>query len=366
MKSIIFFYLILLTNGFQPIYFKLSQIGNEFEAANSTELLIIFDNIRSVIRCAILCSYNIQCRTFNFHSNSHQCYLFEGSIDTGHIISTSSSIIVGWINVKQDSSLTFTSIISTSTSSSTTTTIETTTPTTTIVTSVQTTDLTSIETSIITTIPLTTIVTSVQTTITTTGLTSIETSIPITTTFMTTVVTSIPITTTPQTTITTSTATTSMFCPPQLVTNGILFSITNPSSSNYPLYDCYNYQWIATDSSSTLSFFFRQDPGGWMLDDISVYYNSTQLIINGGFETGDLTGWTWSGTCNINVGQAYYGSSYAHNGNYYYYDRCAGDNHGDTLQQTFPTIIGQTYFISFWLTNYDCCSTQEIANITIY
>ncbi|CAF4331416.1 unnamed protein product [Adineta steineri] len=102
MKSIVFFCLILLTNGFQPIYFKLSEIGNEFEASNSTELLIIFDNIRSVIRCAILCSFNIQCRTFNFHSNSHQCYLFEGSIDTGHIISTSSSIIVGWINGKID------------------------------------------------------------------------------------------------------------------------------------------------------------------------------------------------------------------------------------------------------------------------
>ncbi len=100
-----------------------------------------------------------------------------------------------------------------------------------------------------------------------------------------------------------------------------------------------------------------------MLDDVTVYQGSTQLIINGGFETGNLNGWNYSGSCFVFTGQAYYGSNYAKTGNYYYYDRCS--QYGDTISQTFPTIAGDTYVISFWLTNYACCTATEIANITL-
>jgi hypothetical protein len=120
---------------------------------------------------------------------------------------------------------------------------------------------------------------------------------------------------------------------------------------------------VATGSSATLSFFFRHDPGGWMLDDVSVYHGLTQLISNGGFESGNLNGWNYTGTCNHYAGVAYSGSSYANTGNYYYYDRCA--LYGDTISQSFSTVAGDIYVISFWLTNYDCCGTTEIANITI-
>jgi hypothetical protein len=150
----------------------------------------------------------------------------------------------------------------------------------------------------------------------------------------------------------------------QTTSGGILFSVTNPLSFNYPTYTYYTYTWTATGSTATLSFYFRHDPGGWMLDDVTVYHGSTQLIINGGFETGDLTGWNYSGYCFYNTGQAYSGSSYAKTGNYYYYDRC--QQYGDTISQNFSTTVGDTYVISFWLTNYGCCGTTEIANITLF
>lgn len=158
--------------------------------------------------------------------------------------------------------------------------------------------------------------------------------------------------------MTTSTTSTSTIIP-----NVTLYSVTNPSSTTYPTYNYYSYTWLATSSSATLSFFFRHDPGGWLLDDVNVYHGSTQLLTNGGFETGDLTGWNYSGTCNVYTGTVYTGSSYAHTGNRYYYDSCA--LYGDTISQTFSTIVGDIYYISFWLTNYWCCSPTEIAHVIL-
>ena len=139
----------------------------------------------------------------------------------------------------------------------------------------------------------------------------------------------------------------------------------NPSSSSYPNYTCYAYTWVATGSSATLSFFFRHDPGAWMLDDIEVYHGVTQLITNGGFESGDLSGWSYSGSCWWNTGEVRFGSSSAKSGNYYYYDRCAYLG-GDTIRQTFTTVAGDTYDIKFCLANDDCCTPTQIADITLF
>ncbi|UJR17552.1 hypothetical protein I4U23_004448 [Adineta vaga] len=162
----------------------------------------------------------------------------------------------------------------------------------------------------------------------------------------------------------TTTVTATPPCASQSRSSGMLFSVTNPSSSNYPAYNCYAYTWIANKASVTLSFFFRHDLGGWMLDEVNVYHGLTQIIINGGFESGSLTAWNYSGSCGlINTGTAYHDNQYAKTGDYYYYDRCAF--YGDTISQTFSTVVGDTYVISFWLTNYLCCSGMTIVNITI-
>jgi len=141
-------------------------------------------------------------------------------------------------------------------------------------------------------------------------------------------------------------------------------TLVNPTSSIYPAYTYYSYVWTATSSSAKLSFFFRHDPGGWMLDDVKVYHGVTQLISNGGFENGNLIGWTHTGTCNFFSGVAYHGFNSAKSGYYYYYDVCA--KYGDTISQTFSTIPGDIYIISFWLTNYYCCGKTELANVTIF
>ena len=126
---------------------------------------------------------------------------------------------------------------------------------------------------------------------------------------------------------------------------------------------CYAYTWIGTGSSVTLSFFFRNDVGGWLLDDVSVYHGSIQMIVDGGFESGSISAWTYSGTCDFWIGEAHSGIGLAHSGNWFYYDQCAGT--GDTINQTFPTVVGDAYVISFWLTSDSCCSGTQIAKVTL-
>lgn len=62
-------------------------------------------------------------------------------------------------------------------------------------------------------------------------------------------------------------------------------------------YTDYTYSYTATLAQTYITFEFRQDPAYWGLDDVSVTDSGgTNLVGNGGFETGNLTDWTLIGT----------------------------------------------------------------------
>ncbi len=131
-----------------------------------------------------------------------------------------------------------------------------------------------------------------------------------------------------------------------------------PSSSAPTSYTLYTYGFTASSSSATLTFVFQGDTGPghnyWLLDSVAVNHTNanTNVLLNGGFEAGTLIDWTQYCATNANCGAGNYGqvtTGVCYSGTYCYVDKC---NPGfDYLIQSFTTVSGDYYIISFYLMN---------------
>ena len=100
----------------------------------------------------------------------------------------------------------------------------------------------------------------------------------------------------------------------------------------------------------TLAFLLRNDPSNWYLDDVSVYDGGTQMLVNGGFESGSLSPWVVTlpnGPCLFGSPHGQVCNTLSHTGSYDYCDGC--NTVADEVSQSFMAIAGSTYVISFWL-----------------
>lgn len=93
--------------------------------------------------------------------------------------------------------------------------------------------------------------------------------------------------------------------------------------------------------------------GGALLIPFSLSIGQS-LVQNGGFETGDFSDWTFSGDTVEQreiynaIENSFSGFSVVHSGNY---GAFLGDTQLASLSQTFSTLPGQRYLLSFWLDN---------------
>lgn len=127
-------------------------------------------------------------------------------------------------------------------------------------------------------------------------------------------------------------------------------------------YTEYTTSFVAGSTSTALSFAFREDPAFISLDDVVLTTGGgPNLVINGGFESGVLldhapVGWTY-----LNV----FGATAAgrvennnpHSGSNNYFDGAVQAY--DAITQNIATVVGQTYDLSFWLSDTSTLTTFQ-------
>lgn len=119
-------------------------------------------------------------------------------------------------------------------------------------------------------------------------------------------------------------------------------------------YTQYTASFVAASATTNLSFAFRDDPTFLLLDDVNMTTGGgSNLVVNGGFESGPLgssapTGWTYLNIFGASAGGIVSSlSGCAHTG-----INCYGDGAVqayDSITQAIITVVGQTYNVDFWL-----------------
>jgi len=104
----------------------------------------------------------------------------------------------------------------------------------------------------------------------------------------------------------------------------------------------------ASGSNSVLEFGFQDDGAAFGLDDITVSA-APQLVLNGGFETGDFSHWALSG---LAAGTAVItNADDVHSGTYGAQLQASGG--WGSISSKISTAPSQSYLLSFWLSNFE-------------
>jgi hypothetical protein len=120
------------------------------------------------------------------------------------------------------------------------------------------------------------------------------------------------------------------------------------------VYTQYFTSFVAADTTTNLSFSFREDPAFLYLDDIfvsTVANPGTNIVLNPGFEVGTVgtpnaANWTFLNTFGA-AASGVVANFGAHSGSNAWRD---GSVQGyDGITQALPTTVGTLYNVSFWL-----------------
>lgn len=149
-------------------------------------------------------------------------------------------------------------------------------------------------------------------------------------------------------------AITSNICTTSL--SGITMVASCSPCTAFPFYYQSIYNYTAFTVTTILAFSLRRWNAYFAIDNVSVRdyaAPSTEILVNGGFETGSLTPWVYCNQMNIsstggirsNFSHASFGY-YPQSGIYFY---VGGSNiSADYLFQSFPTQIGHQYKVTIY------------------
>jgi hypothetical protein len=137
---------------------------------------------------------------------------------------------------------------------------------------------------------------------------------------------------------------------------GIVMVINCFPCVSFPYYYQVNFNYTAISTVTYLVLAFRIQNFFFAIDGISIHDFLTptiELVSNGGFETGDLTNWTYCNQLNASIeggvktNYTYYGFTYYPEAGSYYY--LAGSNaSADYISQPLVTQIGHEYAVTMY------------------